>query len=68
MIRDRGFSSCKSEYENGVNGLAVPVYDSMHSLLGALSVSGTSDHMNKLSEDELVRALQRASRNIGKNF
>lgn len=68
VIRDRGFSSCKSEYENGVNGLAVPVYDSMHSLLGALSVSGTSDHMNKLSEDELVGALQRASRNIGKNF
>lgn len=67
-IRDCGYCVCCGEYVDHINGIAVPVYDSMHSLLGALSISGTEEHLEKLSKDELIRSLQRASRNIGKHF
>ena len=67
-IRDLGFCECDGEFTPHIKGLAVPVYDSMHSLLGALSVSGNDMHINKLDMTELVKALQRAARNIGKNF
>lgn len=67
-IRDHGFCYCFGEYNEHMSGIAVPVYDSMHSLLGALSVSGANDHIEKLSRDDLVRSLQRAARSIGKSF
>ena len=67
-IREQGFCICENEYIDNLCGIAVPVYDSMHSLLGALSISGLNTRLKKINKEDMVRILQRTARNIGRKF
>lgn len=44
-IRNRGFSQSKQEYMGELNGVAVPVYGTNESIIGAIGVSGPTHRM-----------------------
>lgn len=65
-IRERGYCACEGELADGVAEIAVPVHDTMHSLVGALAVSGKAQRIARLDRSRTVALLNKAARSIGK--
>ena len=66
-IRELGYAQALDEYVEGVSSIAVPVSDSMHSLIGAVCMCCSSQVLEKMPRSRIVADLKIASRAIGRN-
>ena len=64
LIRDRGYAVCDGTWENGLMDIAVPLFDSMHYSIGAVSICGESRRMKSYDRSLMVRKLRMASSRI----
>ncbi len=65
-IRERGYACCDGEMADKVGEIAVPVHDTMHSLIGALELTGSSQRIEGLDKTRTVAMLNKAARAIGR--
>jgi DNA-binding IclR family transcriptional regulator len=63
-IRDRGWSSVEGELEDGLNGVAAPVFDSANDCVAALSVSGPSYRLGAHRLSDLAGSVRAAADEI----
>jgi len=64
LIRERGWASSLGEWEEGINALAVPVWDATGQLVGAVSVTAPDFRMPETSFDEFLEHTYRAARGL----
>jgi DNA-binding IclR family transcriptional regulator len=64
-VRRRGWASVEGEFEEGLNGLAAPVFDGAERCVAAISVSGPAYRLPPERVQELAAATQRAAAEIG---
>ena len=63
-IRKQGWYLCKDSPSDGIYEIAVPVFDGMHAIIGAVSFYTSSDTEKKTIE-QLVRSIRSECRAIG---
>jgi IclR family KDG regulon transcriptional repressor len=63
-IRERGYAVTMEEVRNGISSVAVPVYNDMGKVVGAISVTGFKSHFYASQIDQYVRELRTSSRQI----
>lgn len=63
-IRDRGWSSAVGEWEEGINALAVPVWDATHELVSVLSVTAPDFRMPERSFEGYLEHLWASARDF----
>ena len=63
-----GWATAAGELEDGLNGVAVPVWDGMERCVAALSVSGPAYRMPPERFAETAALAQRAAREIGERL
>lgn len=63
-IRKRGYAVTMEEVRNGISSVAVPVYNDMWKVVGAISVTGAKSHFYASQFDQYVRELRTCSRRI----
>jgi DNA-binding IclR family transcriptional regulator len=64
-VRERGWASAVGEFEDGLQGVAVPVFDSSARCLAALSVSGPSYRVPREAFTELAQQCKKIAQEIG---
>lgn len=64
-IRYQGLVRCQDEYHDGVTCYAVPVFDSMHSSIGALSIAFDGETFAEDKLKKLVLDMKQACSRIG---
>ena len=64
LIRERGWASSLGEWEEGINALAVPVWDATGQLVGAVSVTAPDFRMPETSFDKFLEHTYRAARDL----
>jgi len=64
-VRERGWASVEGELEDGLNGVAAPVFDRAERCIAALSVSGPSSRLPAGRLPDLAVSVQDAAREIG---
>jgi len=64
LIRERGWSSAVGEWEEGINALAVPVWDATHELVAVLSVTAPDFRMPEAGFEGFLERLQIAARDF----
>jgi DNA-binding IclR family transcriptional regulator len=54
-VREKGYAVNEGEHLTGVNAIGVPIFDPKGDVLGGMSVSGPSQQMDVLSEENVVK-------------
>lgn len=67
-IREKGWAVAPDETLMGINALAVPVFDSTHSLAGTIAIVGSSQFVKETPEAEQLAAIQEAVRRISRQL
>jgi DNA-binding IclR family transcriptional regulator len=63
--RRDGFAASRNGYEDGVFGLAAPVFDRDGTAIGAIAVAAPAVRVNKLAEASIRQGVVRAAEDIG---
>lgn len=64
LIRERGWAAAIGEWEEGINALAVPVWDATGQLVAAVSVTAPDFRMPESSFDEFLVHARNAARDL----
>lgn len=64
VIRERGWSSAVGEWEEGINALAVPVWDATGELVAAVSVTAPDFRMPESGFEQFLGALRTAAKDF----
>jgi DNA-binding IclR family transcriptional regulator len=64
-VRRNGWATSVDEFEEGLHGVAVPVFDASGSCRAALSVAGPSYRMSRSRLSELAERCKEAAMEIG---
>lgn len=62
--RRDGFAASKNGYEDGVFGLAAPVFDTSDSAIGTIAVAAPTSRINRLAEAAIREAVLRAAEEV----
>ena len=67
-IREHGYATSVEEISVGAAGIAMPIFDSSHEVIGSVGIIGPADRFLKLETEVLVSYLKNSSAEITKNL
>lgn len=67
-IRKHGYATSVEEISEGAAGIAMPIFDSSHEVIGSVGIIGPADRFLKLDTDVLVGYLKSSAAGITRNL
>lgn len=67
-IRNYGYATSIEEINEGAAGIAMPIFDSSHEVIGSVAIIGPADRFLKLDTEVLVSYLKNSSAEITRNL
>ena len=68
LIRNYGYATSVEEISEGAAGIAMPIFDSSHDVIGSVGIIGPTDRFLKLDTEVLVRYLKNSTDEITRNL